>query len=110
MYQPPKIVKRVGEILKKPIPYAPEDLDEYVRELLGIRVELAESVVEWGCLVAEKRKQMLWPKDAETKLTELDRTVRLEGDIAFIEKDYKFLVMLEKYIEQQLTMIVALKR
>lgn len=108
MYEAPSIIKEVGDILRLPLPRAREDIEAHVVELEKLRVPLAEAVVDAGRLVAEKRLQALWPKDAEKKLTELERTVRLEGDIAVYERDYQFLLRLEKFIEQRLTVIITI--
>lgn len=109
MYESPKIINSIGKLLRKPLPRAAEDLDTYMIELDAARPELAEAVVDCMRLLHEKRKQLLWPKDAEKGLTELDRQTRLDGDIAPIERDYQFLLKLERLVEHRINLAVIIR-
>lgn len=59
-------------------------------------------------LLYEKRKQMLWPKDFEKGLTELDRTTRLDGDLAPMEADYQFMLKLDELIVARIELASAI--
>lgn len=98
----PTIIEEAGRLLRKPLSLAEEDIEMHIIELDAIRFELAEQKANTLRLLYEKRKQFLWPKDAEKNLTELDRTTRLNGDIASIERDYHFLGLIWDMVEQRL--------
>lgn len=83
-YTEPKIISKLSPLLQADKP----DLDK----IISLRYELAVAVADWNKLLAEKRRQMLWPKDKE--LTEMDRKIRLDADIAQIERDYKLLELI----------------
>lgn len=102
MWESPPILAEAGALLRKP------PSKEVALELSDIRFPLAEEKVKMLRLVYEKRKQMLWPKDAEKGLTELDRTTRLNGDLAPLEADYEFIKTIELLIEQRLELIKLL--
>lgn len=104
----PGIIARVGEFLRNPLPRAREDLEAHIIGLEGLRYDLAHDCVESMQVLYQKRRQMLWPKDAEKGLTELDRTTRLNGDVAILERDYQFLLRLEKLVEDRLTLAMKL--
>lgn len=104
----PKIVSEIGEFLRHPLPRAQEDLEAHVIGLEALRYELAEACVDAMQLLYEKRRQMLWPKDAEKGLTELDRTTRLNGDVAILERNYQFLLRVEALVEQRLSLGITL--
>lgn len=113
MYESPEIINRVGEIMRKPLPRAAEDIDTYVIELDAIRLSLAEAISDHIRLLYEKRKQALWPKDMKVnnkEVTELERQVRLNGDLAPIERDYEFLTRLERLVEQRINLGTILRR
>jgi hypothetical protein len=107
-YQPPAIISRVGELLRRPLSLAKEDLEQYVIDLDSTRFEIASSLTEQLQLLHEKRKQMLWPKDADKSLTELDRTTRLNADIAPIERDYQMLIRIEKLVDDKIQLALML--
>lgn len=91
------------QVVKKLRPYItnPEPLSIKQRnELSALRLELAEMTVDAYQKVAEKRRQMLWPKDKE--MTELDRKTRLDGDVAVYERDYQFLLRIENIVADRL--------
>lgn len=98
------IINRVGEALQQPIPKA---VKPYVEELESVRFKLAEARADAMQLLYEKRRQMLWPKDTAEKLTELDRTTRLNGDVAVLERDYQFLNRLEKLLDDRIELAVT---
>lgn len=100
------IVKEIGEFLRKPLPL--EDLESHIIGLDALRFELSESRVNSMKILYEKRKQMLWPKDTIEKLTELDRTTRLNGDVATLERDYQFLQRLETLVDERIKLALTL--
>ena len=106
MYEEPKIISKLGRVMRRNIPKAGEDLELYIRSLDSLKFELAESTANQKRLLYEKRKQMLWPKDSEKGLTELDRSVRLNGDLAILERDMWFLERLNELVEQRLTLCI----
>jgi hypothetical protein len=103
-----EIISTVGAILRLPLPRAQEDLEAHIIELEAHRFDLAQATVDALKLLYEKRKQMLWPKDAEKNLTELDRTTRLNGDVAILERDYQFLLRIESLVEARLGLAMML--
>lgn len=109
-YESPSIIAKVGSLLRKPFPRSTEDIEVAVMDLEDIKYDLAEAVTDHMRLLYEKRKQMLWPKDAEKNLTELDRTVRLSGDVAVIERDYQLLCKIEQLVNDRIAIILALAR
>lgn len=106
MYESPKIIQEVGEFLREPIPKI--DIEDHIIGLEALRFELAKSTVEQLKLLQDKRKQLLWPKDMEKGLTELDRTTRLNADVSIINKDYEFLLRLETLVEWRLNCCLQL--
>jgi hypothetical protein len=104
------VLAEVGEFLRQPLPRAQEDLEAHLIGLEALRHDLAKETVDAMELLYTKRKQMLWPKDAEKGLTELDRTTRLNGDVAPLEKDYQFLLRLEALVEARLSLALSLLR
>lgn len=83
-------------------------MEAHIIGLEALRFDLAKEVADSMQLLYEKRKQMLWPKDAEKGLTELDRTTRLNGDVAILERDYQFLLRLESLVEARLNIGMSL--
>lgn len=108
MYTPPPTIEKVSKALRISLPGAREDLEESIRVLDVIRVELAHAIADHQKLLYEKRKQYLWPKDAEKGLTELDRTTRLNGDLAALEADWTLLNALNEILEQKITLALVL--
>lgn len=107
----PEIIKRAGDYLRNPLPKDNKKLLEHITGLESIRFELAEATVDTMRLLADKRKQMLWPKDVpigKKEPTELDRSVYLNSDTATIERDYQFLIRIESLIEDRLNLAVRL--
>lgn len=100
------IIKEVGEFLRKPI--FSEDVEEHIIGLDALRFDLAQAKVDAMKLLYEKRKQMLWPKDTVEKLTELDRTTRLNGDVSTLERDYQFLQRLETLVDERIKLALEL--
>lgn len=98
------IINKIGEYLRCPLPRAQEDLETYIIELDALRFDLAQERVDKLQLLYQKRKQMLWPKDTIDKLTELDRTTRLNGDMAPLERDYQFLIRIEELVDARLSL------
>lgn len=80
-YNSPKIISKLSPLLQAKKP----DIDAISR----LRYDLAVSLVDWQELLANKKRQVLWPKDKE--LTEMDRKIRLDADISQIERDYSLL-------------------
>lgn len=99
-YESPKIIKEAGELLRLPLPNAGEDVEAHIMALDAIRYDVAEACADWGRLLFEKRKQLLWPKDKE--MTELDRLTRMNADVAIIERDYALLQKIEVLIKERL--------
>lgn len=91
-----RLVAEIGTLLRQ----APSQ--EQLISLDKLRFDLANEVTDAMQLLYEKRKQMLWPKDAEKGLTELDRSTRLNGDVAILERDYQFLLRLETLVADRL--------
>jgi len=102
-----EIIAEVGEYLRKPLPRAQEDLEAHVIGLEALRFGLAKATTDSLQTLYQRRKQMLWPKDAEKNFTELDRTTRLNGDVAELERDYQFLVRLEALVEGRLNLALV---
>lgn len=88
-YTSPKIIDKLSPLLQSKRPSKVK--------LRVLRLDLAVSLVDWQQLLAEKKRQMLWPKDKE--LTELDRKIRLDADTAQIERDYKLLQLIWEIVE-----------
>lgn len=107
-YRSPEIIERLGKVLRLPVPRASEDLEEHLVLLDSLRVDLATAACDHMRLLHEKRKQMLWPKDFDKKMTELDRTTRLNGDVAIIERDYRLLERIEGILEGRMALALSL--
>jgi hypothetical protein len=103
-YQSPLIIIEIGKYLRSPMPLAQEDLEGHMIGLEALRYELAQATVDQLQLLYQKKKQMLWPKDAEKGMTELDRNTRLNADVSIIDRDYQFLLRLEPLVEFRLQM------
>lgn len=103
-----EIIKKVGEYLRKPIPTTQKDLKLHVIGLDALRYDLAEACYDSMQTLYQKRKQMLWPKDVEKGLTELDRNTRLNGDVAVLERDYHFLLKLQDLVESRIELALSL--
>lgn len=104
MYQSPQIIIEIGKFLREPLPLAQEDLEAHMIGLEALRYDLAQATSDQLRLVYDKKKQMLWPRDMEKGLTELDRTTRLNADVSLIDRDYQFLLRLEALVEFRLQM------
>lgn len=76
------------------------DIPVVLRGLDSVRLDLAKTRADWGQLLAEKKNQMLHPKDKE--LTEMDRRIMLNASVAQIERDYDFLCTLETLVHERL--------
>ena len=100
-YQSPtEIIRRVGVYLSAVMP---TDQKKLVDELVGLeacRFELAKMTAEWHMLLADKKRQVLHPKDKD--LTELDRNVMLDANVSVIRSDYEFLVKLEELVKDRI--------
>lgn len=96
-YKEPSAVQQAARVLSR------KDAD--YESLEGIAMILAFAIADQTKLIYEKRKQMLWPKDMEKGLTELDRTTRLNGDLAFIERDLILLNKLEALVIMRLELL-----
>jgi len=90
-----EIVNKISPLLQQTIS------KENVIKLEALRFDLVELIVDKGQELAERRKQMLWPK-GEEKMTELDRKIRLDADTAQIERDYQLLVKVEQVISERI--------
>lgn len=97
-----QIISQVGEYLRQALPKDASKLLEHVRGLEALQFDLTKERVDSMQFLYEKRRQLLWPKDIDTKLTELDRTTRLNADVAVLERDHQFLVRLEQLVEARL--------
>lgn len=95
-----EIVALVGSFLRERLPTTPNELKQALTGLEMLRMQLLEVRVDWQMLLAEKKSQMLYPKDKE--MTELDRRTRLNASVANIERDTEFLLGLEKIIDDRL--------
>ena len=73
---------------------------QYLVLLEKERFDLGKMRCEWLKLLHESKAKMRHPKDKD--LTDLDRTTMLNGSVAFIQRDYEFLVVLEKLVEDRL--------
>jgi hypothetical protein len=109
MYEEPAIIQRVSVLVRDPLPRAAEDIDTHLVDLEAIHFELAVAIADQQRLVYEKRKQMLWPKDAEKGLTEMDRQVRLNADVAPLERDLLLLTKIESMLEQRMGVAMVLR-
>lgn len=76
-YKESEIISKLSPLLQQLVP--PID------KIQLLRLELARAIAESDELLAIKRRQMLWPKDKE--MTELDRKIRLRGDVSQIERE-----------------------
>lgn len=100
-YQSPtEIIRRVGVYLSTAMPTQQKRLIDELVSLEACRYELANKTAEWHMLLADKKRQVLHPKDKD--LTELDRNVMLDANISIIRKDYEFLVMLGELVKDRL--------
>jgi len=79
---------------------------EDIYELQGLRLELAEKIKKAHEELLLKRRQVLYPKDKD--LTELDRKVRMEGDIAKYEADYLFLLKVYEIVKDKILIATQL--
>lgn len=80
-YKEPSVISKLSPLLQAKKP----DIEAISR----LRYDLAVSLVDWQELLANKKRQVLWPKDKE--LTEMDRKIRLDADISQIERGYSLL-------------------
>jgi len=110
MYEPPVIIAKLGELLRESIPVGNKALEAHMRAVEALRFELAQSTSDWTVELYLARKNMLWPKDFDKKLTELDRTTRLHADTGVIEKDLLMLSKLEILVAERLQLISLLYR
>lgn len=100
-YQSPTgIMKRVGVYMSVAMPTNKSKLAGHLLGLDGCRFDLALKAVEWHMLLADKKRQVLHPKDKD--LTELDRTVMLEANVSIIRSDYEFLIRLEELVKDRI--------
>ena len=101
MYIPPvQTIRNIGEILRYEMPRETAEMLLQIRTLEAMRYELNVDICDWGRMLAEKRAQMLHPKDKE--LTELDRKTMLHASVAVIERDFDFLCNLQPLVEDRL--------
>lgn len=101
MYESPiSVIKRVGLYLRTAMPIQGKKLVDHLQGLEATRFDLAQAVVDWHQLLAEKKNQMLYPKDKDK--TEMDRRVMLDASVAVIERDYKFLCKLEELVRERI--------
>lgn len=101
MYEPPtEIIRRVGGVLREPLPLDQADLYIHLNTLDALRYDLAEASVDWHRLLEEKKNQMLHPKDKD--LTDMDRKVMLDASVAVISRDYEFLSKLEELVKERI--------
>lgn len=105
-YESPKVIAIVGAVLRQPI-----DMKAWKTQLVSLEAlqfELAEATVDQMKMLYQSRKQVLWPKDFDKKLTELDRTTRLNADAAVIERDYRLLKRVQELVDSRLDLIIKL--
>jgi hypothetical protein len=100
-YQSPtEVMKRIGMYLSVTMPTNKDNLVEHLVGLDACRHDLAKKITEWHMLLADKKRQVLHPKDKD--LTELDRNVMLEANVSIIRSDYEFLVKLEELAKDRI--------
>lgn len=85
-----EVIKKLSPLLQQPFS------KELLLGIQPLRLELSKEVVDLGQKLAERKRQVLWPKDKE--MTELDRKIRLDADVAQLERDYEFLLKVELII------------
>jgi len=105
-YTSPPIIQECAKLLSEPIPPASEDWEGHLIAIQALQYPVAATSSDLLQLLYEKRKQLLWPKDKD--LTELDRHVRMNADVAPIDRDYQLLTKIEKLIELRITVIMQL--
>ena len=103
-YQSPPIIAEVGKLLREALPTGGEDAEVHILELDALRYPLAEAVTNTMRMLYEKRKQLLWPKDKD--VTELDRSIRLNADMAPIERDFALLQKLEVLLKDRIELCI----
>lgn len=100
-YQSPtEIIKRVGLYLGAAMPIEKKRLIEHLQGLEATRFELAKAAAEWHQELAERKNQVLHPKDPQ--MTELDRTTMLDAHVAVVRKDYELLCKLEELVKDRI--------
>jgi hypothetical protein len=96
------------DIINKVSPYLQQKITKQnVIALEALRLELAIALVDKAQELAERRKQMLWPK-GEEKMTEMDRKIRLDADTAQIERDYNLLARVEAIVSERIALAIRL--
>lgn len=100
MYEPPQIIREISPFLQQELPDTKAELITYLRGVDGLRLKLAEAIVDWQKLLHEKRSQMLHPKGKE--FTEMDRKIQLNASVAIIERDAEFLARINTIVEDRL--------
>ena len=103
-YQSPPIIAEAGKLLREHLPNGGEDAEVHIMELDALRYDVAEATADTLRLLYEKRKHVLWPKDKD--VTELDRSVRLNADIAPIERDFALLQKIEVLIKDRIELCI----
>lgn len=101
MYEgPTEIIRRAGMYLKVAMPDAKAKLTDHLRMLDSVRLDVAETKADWGKLLAEKKNQMLHPKDKD--LTDMDRRIMMNASVAVIERDYNFLCDIDRLLGERI--------
>ena len=106
-YVSPPIIHEVAELLGVPIPE--DDLDAHIIALNALQYAVAVNTVDSLKLLYEKKKQILFPRDIPNmKMTELDRTTRLNADTAVLQRDYELLTKIELLIKDRIEVCLRL--
>jgi hypothetical protein len=108
-YSSPPIILDCAKLLRNPIPRAQEDIENHVIELNALQYPVVEAQCDMLQTLYEKKKQFLWPKDVPNmKMTELDRTTKLNADTAVLERDYQLLCKIEGLLISRLNICMKM--
>lgn len=96
-----EIIKKISPLLQQPV------TTTTLLALQPLRLELATALADKGQELAERKRQVLWPKDKE--MTELDRKLRLNGDVAEIERDFTLLRLVNDIISDLVSLTETIR-
>ena len=107
-YESPKIIQESADWVREPIRVSKKELSELIHDLQGVLLTLDESIADYTKKLAEGRRAMLWPKDVEKGLTEMDRKIRNDADVAPIERDLIFMKKIEVLLKDRIRLAMIL--
>ena len=98
----------MASLIRLPLPKGQKSIQTHIEALLDASVTLADELTNWHMKLHLKRRQVLWPKQADEKLTEMDRKIRNDADSAEVERDYEFMKQLKKLADYKLDFLKTL--